>query len=172
MHVKLTNGQPTKFPYTVGDFRRDNPKTSFPKVIPDTILRRHGVFRVTELEKPSHDNLTQNLVRDTMPHKEIIRYLTEEDVTDPITGEVYSDSIGQPIYGNEWFIGFTVENKPQEEAERNVRSKRDNLIEETDWRFRSDMNPSQDWIDYCQTLRDIPQQEGFPYNVIWPTKPE
>ncbi len=25
---------------------------------------------------------------------------------------------------------------------------------------------------YRQALRDIPQQEGFPYNVVWPEKPE
>lgn len=24
---------------------------------------------------------------------------------------------------------------------------------------------------YRQELRDIPQQEGFPYNVVWPEKP-
>lgn len=24
---------------------------------------------------------------------------------------------------------------------------------------------------YRQALRDIPQQEGFPYNVVWPSKP-
>ena len=25
---------------------------------------------------------------------------------------------------------------------------------------------------YRQALRDIPQQAGFPYNVVWPEKPE
>jgi hypothetical protein len=29
----------------------------------------------------------------------------------------------------------------------------------------------QTWLDYRQALLDIPQQEGFPDNVIWPTKP-
>lgn len=28
------------------------------------------------------------------------------------------------------------------------------------------------WADYRQALRDVPQQPGFPRNVIWPTKPE
>jgi len=28
------------------------------------------------------------------------------------------------------------------------------------------------WAQYRQALRDIPQQDGFPENVIWPTKPE
>ena len=30
----------------------------------------------------------------------------------------------------------------------------------------------QEWIDYRQALLDIPEQEGFPTNVIWPMKPE
>lgn len=29
-----------------------------------------------------------------------------------------------------------------------------------------------DWAKYRQALRDIPQQEGFPLNVKWPTRPE
>ena len=28
-----------------------------------------------------------------------------------------------------------------------------------------------DWAKYRQALRDIPQQEGFPFNVTWPKKP-
>jgi hypothetical protein len=28
-----------------------------------------------------------------------------------------------------------------------------------------------EWATYRQALRDIPEQEGFPYDVIFPTKP-
>lgn len=34
-----------------------------------------------------------------------------------------------------------------------------------------DLSPSQEWIDYCQALRDIPQQEGFPFDIQWPIEP-
>ena len=27
-------------------------------------------------------------------------------------------------------------------------------------------------IEYRKQLLDVPQQEGFPLNIIWPTKPE
>jgi hypothetical protein len=53
-----------------------------------------------------------------------------------------------------------------------VRAERDKRLADTDWRFRSDMNPSQDWIDYCQSLRDVPEQDGFPWAVVWPDQPE
>ena len=58
-----------------------------------------------------------------------------------------------------------------EQADR-VRAERDKKLLATDWRFRSDMNPSQAWIDYCQALRDIPTQEGFPWDITWPEEPQ
>jgi hypothetical protein len=53
----------------------------------------------------------------------------------------------------------------------NVRTERNKLLAETDWRFRVDMTPTQEWIDYCQHLRDITLQDGFPLEVQWPTQP-
>lgn len=60
-----------------------------------------------------------------------------------------------------------------------VRKQRNNLLQETDWRFRSDLNPSQAWKDYCQALRDITNDKSkWDVNsngdviVNWPTKPE
>jgi len=38
-----------------------------------------------------------------------------------------------------------------------VRFERDNELTSTDWRFMSDQSPSQEWIDYRQFLRDLPQ---------------
>ena len=52
-----------------------------------------------------------------------------------------------------------------------VRLQRDAKLQETDWRFRVDMNPSQAWRDYCQALRNIPGQAGFPWTINWPESP-
>jgi len=52
-----------------------------------------------------------------------------------------------------------------------VRAERDAKLSETDWRFRSDMTPSQAWKDYCQALRDVPSQAGFPWTIEWPVAP-
>jgi hypothetical protein len=57
------------------------------------------------------------------------------------------------------------------EQAKSVRTSRDDKLTETDWRFRSDMTPSQAWKDYCQALRDIPAQAGFPWTVTWPDAP-
>ena len=65
------------------------------------------------------------------------------------------------------------------EPMRLLRQERNRRIAETDWRFRSDLTPSQEWIDYCQALRDLPStaspeldENGQLINVTWPTKPE
>jgi hypothetical protein len=57
------------------------------------------------------------------------------------------------------------------EQAKNVRATRATKLSETDWRFRSDMTPSQAWKDYCQALRDVPTQTGFPWTIVWPTQP-
>lgn len=38
-----------------------------------------------------------------------------------------------------------------------VRQMRNEVLSQTDWRFMSDQTPSQEWIDYRQFLRDLPQ---------------
>ena len=39
-----------------------------------------------------------------------------------------------------------------------VRQNRDAILSQSDWRFMSDQTPSQEWVDYRQFLRDLPQQ--------------
>ena len=65
------------------------------------------------------------------------------------------------------------------EPMKRLRQERNRRLQETDWRFRSDLTPSQEWIDYCQALRDLPStaspeldENGQLINVTWPTKPE
>jgi hypothetical protein len=160
MYVKITNDQPVEFPYTIGQFRRDNPYTSFPKQIPDTMLKRHNVHPVIEMSKPAYDPLVQDLVMDEMPHKEVIRVEVDEETQEERT-----------IYGNLWLIGYSVVNKSETEAAAAIRSKRDSLLAETDWMALSDNTLTEAWATYRQQLRDISDQAGFPYSVIWPAKP-
>jgi len=49
---------------------------------------------------------------------------------------------------------------------------RQQLLEETDIYAVGDRPMSDEMRAYRQALRDVPQQEGFPDNVVWPTKPE
>lgn len=38
-----------------------------------------------------------------------------------------------------------------------IRAQRETELKESDWRFMSDRSPSQEWIDYRQFMRDLPQ---------------
>ena len=65
------------------------------------------------------------------------------------------------------------------EPMRLLRIERDRLLQQTDWRFRIDQEPSQAWYEYCQALRDLPANSepqldefGNLTNVNWPTPPE
>ena len=54
----------------------------------------------------------------------------------------------------------------------NVREKRNAKLAETDWTQVADAPVSQeDWAAYRELLRSIPEQEGFPNEVTWPTEP-
>ena len=50
---------------------------------------------------------------------------------------------------------------------------RDARLKASDWTQVLDAPVDQEaWATYRQALRDIPDQEGFPEDVTWPTKPE
>jgi len=66
-----------------------------------------------------------------------------------------------------------IENKPARiYSEDYIRAKRNSLLVETDWMAALDYTMSDSWKVYRQELRDVPSQDDFPQNVIWPTKPE
>ena len=73
--------------------------------------------------------------------------------------------------------------KAQKDAEqaKSVRADRDRRLAECDWVTLKAIDASNDnlgiqlpqvWMTYRQALRDITAQDGFPWNVVWPTKPE
>jgi hypothetical protein len=62
-----------------------------------------------------------------------------------------------------------------------AKAKRDLLISEVEWRRWRNLDevvleleptePLQPILQYIQALRNIPEQEGFPTNIIWPEVP-
>jgi len=180
MYVKITNGAVAKYPYSTGQLRRDNPNVSFPRNIPLEIMRRYGMRPVTTEAMPDYDPLTQKVVTATTPTRNVVRLMTEEDATDPITNEVNTDLVGTPIYGNDWVLTRTVVDLTADEitandavtAETN-RDKRNELLAETDYLALSDMTLSAEMTTYRQALRDITSHANWPNlsDDDWPTKP-
>ena len=53
---------------------------------------------------------------------------------------------------------------------RQLRWKRDELLEETDWWLMRG-NAPEDQLAYRQALRDLPENTANPAEPVWPTKP-
>jgi hypothetical protein len=149
MHVKAINGVVESYPYSIGNLRKDNPHVSFPKNPTPEMLATWNVYPVEPVGAPSVDRT--------------------QDVK-----EVY------PVYNNGWKQTWVVTQatageiaeRTQAQAER-IRSDRDERLVKTDWTQVADAPVDQAaWAAYRQALRDIPQQEGFPWTIDWPNTPE
>jgi len=98
----------------------------------------------------------------TTPSQDILDTYPQGTVEVPLKPSAYT----------EWNGSAWIDVPPPAPTADEVRAERDRLLAATDWMALSDVNMSPEWIAYRQALRDLPQQEGFPSNVVWPTKPE
>lgn len=148
-YLKINSDGTKVFPFQPSQLRKDHPDVSFPKEFTDELLSGYGVFPVADSERPQTDAST---------------LLVE----------------GEPVNVNgTWVRSFDVVAKSAEQIEseyqqqaESIRSERNRLLSETDWTQLAD-SPVDNvaWITYRQALRDITNQGGFPFNVIFPTKP-
>jgi len=146
MYIKVTNGVFEKASYSIGQLRKDNPQTSFPKYPSDELLAEFGVFSIKLTSCESVD-YTKN-VKEGIPVKVDGEWTQVWEITDA-TPEEIADRTKQQA--------------------NTVRSERDQKLEASDWTQVADAPVNQAaWAEYRQALRNVPQQEGFPWNIIWP----
>ena len=152
MYVKISNGAVDQYPYTVGNLRRDNPNTSFPKQPSNEMLADWGVYPVSGENKPSFDPKIQNA----------------KEASEPA------------LVNGIWTLGWNVTSKTSEEvATYNAemsdlnRYERDTKLAETDFYALSDVTMSAEMTTYRQALRDITSHANWPNldEADWPTKP-
>lgn len=105
------------------------------------------------------------------PHDEEMRELIRRFAKE----EGYREKRCEDLSWSVEMIPEKTEAEKREEAEKSVRAKRDSLISETDYLLASDYPISAEDLEavkvYRQALRDVPQQEGFPFDVVWPDLP-
>ena len=54
-----------------------------------------------------------------------------------------------------------------------VRAERNTMLSNSDWTQITDATADKAaWAIYSQALRDITSQSGFPFDTVWPNKPE
>ena len=152
MLVKITNGNVDTYPYNVGQLRRDNPNTSFPKQIPSDMLESYGIMPVAYTDMPSIDERTQSVEQESTPS----------------------------LVDGAWTIGWTTSSKTAEETQEyddsmasSSRSKRDGLLADTDYFALTDVTMDAAMTTYRQALRDITTHADWPNlaDSDWPTKP-
>ena len=151
-YVKAEGETVLQFPFTIGQLKFENANTSFPRKLSAEVLEQFNVFSVTTEPAPNIDDRTQK--------------------------RGYADAPTQSADGA-WVLGWVITDKSPDEIasyddakRQGVRSQRDTLLSQTDWMALSDVTMTPEWAAYRQALRDITGQAGFPYSVIWPTKPE
>ena len=148
MYVKITHGTPET--YTIGQLRRDNPNTSFPKAVSDAVLASYNVFPLYPTDQPTYDH-TKNVVEGTP--QEVGGVWTQVwSVSDASSEEIAA--------------------RIERQSERS-REKRDTLIAGTDWWASSDLTMTAEQTAYRQSMRDITSHANWPHldEADWPTKP-
>lgn len=102
--------------------------------------------------------------------------IEEQPEYDVFTQYVTMNPIENPMQKT---VGWTVHDFNEEEQagflraySEDISQERNRLLAETDhWVLADTDSPTPAQLEYRQALRDIPQQEGFPKNIVWPTKP-
>lgn len=149
MYLKLKNNIIEKYPYTTAELIAENPGVSFPQSLSESLLAEYGVFPVEVVTSPTADH-TQNLTEET-----------------PI--------LVNGVWKQNWLVSPA---STQEVADRtdeqagNIRNKRNEKLTDCDWTQLPDSPVDKaTWAVYRQELRDVTNQAGFPWEVIWPTQP-
>lgn len=133
----------------VAHYKQIFPNISFPTSGPsDEFLANNNAVKVS-LFRP-HDQTTQKLVSCSPVIENGFAYVVE--VIDKTEEEIAADVASKATA---------------------VRAERDKLLAQTDWTQGKDIpdSVSTPWAVYRQTLRDIPSQVGFPWDVTFPEKP-
>ena len=148
-YAKLaSDGTLERYPYTLTDLRRDNPNTSFSAVIDDSTARSLGAVPVKPSPQPV-DDYTVNLERTAV----LIEAEWEEQwLETPATPDQIAD-------------------RTKAKAAE-VRADRTERLAACDWTQLPDSPANHEaWATYRQELRDVTDQAGFPWDVVWPETP-
>tara|TARA_R110001606_G_scaffold39017_2_gene108317 strand:+ start:3743 stop:4237 length:495 start_codon:yes stop_codon:yes gene_type:complete len=163
MYAKINGGTVVKFPYSVGQLRKDNPNVSFPKNITQGIMQKYGMVSVHTVDDPEFDTLTHKVVQASTPTRE----------------SSGNDFDGNPIHTGRWILTKTVVALTADEIAENSdsaatsnRKKRNTLLAETDYLALTDVTLDAITTTYRQALRDITDHANWPHleEGDWPVK--
>jgi hypothetical protein len=147
---------------TEQEFRILHQNTSFPAILSEDILSDFGAVAILEGPHATPTSPYEYSFRDGI--QEINgKYFTKYSL-----GPIFVDNENQTASEQELEYKARID----EQQATSIRNTRNQLLKESDWTQISDATVNKEiWLTYRQALRDITTQEGFPFNVIWPTQP-
>jgi len=141
---------PLKWPVVLRDIQLAYPNVSFPIDVPEEGFPDFNVYPFLLTSIPSCDPATQKV--------------------DEITPEKLND-----IWTQQWAIIELTQQEQIEAADvkgNKIRAERNVLLASCDWTQLPDVPTDRAaWAIYRQELRDVTEQIGFPWDVVWPTPP-
>jgi Phage tail assembly chaperone protein len=153
MYVYVVNNEPQSYYFSIMDMQHAFPNFDIPDAPDDDYLTQFGIYRVQ-----------------TNPPPVLQRDQYWERLMPKLIDGVWVDQL--------FAVTHTDEEKAQlAPAEAGIiRRSRSRDLMNTDWTQMPDNKLTSDektaWAVFRQALRDIPQQEGFPWVVTWPTPPQ
>jgi hypothetical protein len=151
MYVLAPNQIVEKFPYSIGDLRKDNPQVSFPRNPSAETLAAFNVFLVVSTGA-QYESATQ------VANQEGCAYNAERQ-----------------RWETTWVVRDKTADELQAEFDRkadDVRAQRNSKLAASDWTQLADSAADKAaWAKYRQALRDISKQAGFPSTIVWPEMP-
>ena len=155
---------------TDSQFRAENKNTSFPQQLTAEIIDSFGYDPVLEGPQATTIPPYQYSQRDGVVE------INGQWFTHYIAGPVfkdYTDDEGVVHTASEQYEAYCF-GKDAEQGKA-VREDRNKRLSECDWTQLADSPLDADakleWALYRETLRMVPQQAGFPWNVQWPPEP-
>lgn len=148
-YALVKNGDIIAYPTSIQQFRDANRSISLPSTPTKEQLEEVGLFEV-QIETAPEIDYTK-VARQTEPSlvNGVVR-----------VGWIVEDASEEVI------------NRRYKERAQEVRDKRTKLLSSSDWTQVEDAPVDRGaWQGYRQLLRDIPSQEQFPWNVVWPQEP-
>lgn len=144
------NTESNQYPINEGFIRSQFTNTSFPKPF---VAPAPYAF-VKESSKPAFDPMIEEVI-EVAPVKTESGWFQAWEIK-PLPAETVAAN----------------QQKAYEQRAAEIRASRNDFLKQSDWTQVDDAPVDKTaWAAYRQSLRDVPTQEGFPWDVTWPKKP-
>ena len=164
--MELRN-QSTGTVITDRQFRDSNPSVSFPRVLTTEILNEYGYDPILEGPQATVTAPYETSVRDGVEEVNG-QWFTKYVVGPTFTDTTDEDGVVTTAADNE----AAYRQRIDDEAAERVRADRNKRLADSDWTQLADNTADTNaWAAYRQALRDLPNTDGFPHDVTWPTEP-